>query len=48
MAGPFADKTGGAYLMVAENLDAAQALAFTDPSHTTQSSIVTVHEWNAK
>jgi uncharacterized protein YciI len=48
MAGPFTDKTGGAYLMVAENLEAAQALAFTDPLHTTQSSIVTVHEWNAK
>lgn len=48
MAGPFTDKTGGAYVMVAENLEAAQALAFTDPLHTTQSSIVTVHEWIAK
>ena len=48
MSGPFTDKTGGAYLIRAENFDAAKALAFTDPVHTTKSSVVTVYEWDAK
>jgi uncharacterized protein YciI len=47
LAGPFTDKSGGAYLIKAESLAAAQALAFADPLHTTRSSVVTVHEWNA-
>lgn len=47
LAGPFADKSGGAYLIKAESLAAAEALAFADPLHTTRSSIVTVYEWNA-
>ena len=34
-------------LVKAENLAAAQALAFADPLHTSGSSIVTVYEWNA-
>lgn len=48
MAGPFTDKSGGAYLIKAASLEEAQALAFSDPVHTTSSSIVTVYEWNAK
>lgn len=48
MSGPFTDKTGGAYLIRAENFDEAKALAFTDPMHITKSSVVTVYEWNAK
>jgi len=48
LAGPFTDKSGGAYVIKASNLDEARALAFNDPVHTTKSSIVTVHEWNAK
>jgi uncharacterized protein YciI len=48
LAGPFADKTGGAYLIKAASLDEARALAFSDPVHMTKSSIVTVYEWNAK
>ncbi|WP_018151797.1 YciI family protein [Leeia oryzae] len=48
LAGPFTDKTGGAYLMHAENLEEAHAIAMTDPLHITQSSVVTVHEWDAK
>jgi uncharacterized protein YciI len=48
MAGPFTDKTGGAYLLRADNLEAAQTIALTDPLSTSKSSIVTVHEWNAK
>jgi uncharacterized protein YciI len=48
LAGPFTDKSGGAYLIKAANLDEARALAFSDPVHTTNSSVVTVYEWNAK
>jgi uncharacterized protein len=48
LAGPFTDKSGGAYLIKAANLDEARALAFSDPVHTTHSSVVTVYEWNAK
>ncbi|MFZ3084343.1 MAG: YciI family protein [Rhodoferax ferrireducens] len=48
LAGPFTDKSGGAYLIKAANLDEAKALAFSDPVHTSKSSIVTVYEWNAK
>lgn len=48
LAGPFTDKTGGAYLIKAASLDEARALAFRDPVHMTKSSIVTVYEWNAE
>lgn len=48
LAGPFTDKSGGAYLIKAANLDEARSLAFSDPVHTTNSSVVTVYEWNAK
>ncbi len=48
LAGPFTDKSGGAYLIRAENMEAAEAIAFSDPVHTSKSSIVTVYEWDAK
>lgn len=48
LAGPFTDKSGGAYLIKATNREEAEALAFSDPVHTSGSSIVTVYEWNAK
>ncbi len=48
LAGPFTDKSGGAYLIRAASLEEAKALAFSDPVHTSKSSIVTVYEWNAK
>lgn len=48
LAGPFTDKMGGAYVIKAANFDEARTLAFSDPVHTTKSSIVTVYEWNAK
>jgi len=48
LAGPFTDKSGGAYLIKAANLDEAKALAFSDPVHTTNSSVVSVYEWNTK
>lgn len=44
--GPFTDQSGGAYLVRAESLQDAQALAFADPVHLTGSSEVTVREWN--
>lgn len=47
MSGPFTDKTGGAYLLRAANLEEAQQLAFTDPLYTTKSSDIMVYEWNA-
>ncbi|PCI57676.1 MAG: hypothetical protein COB34_06205 [Methylophilaceae bacterium] len=46
MSGPFTDKTGGAYLIKAANIEDANAIAFTDPLHTTKSSIVSVCEWS--
>jgi uncharacterized protein YciI len=48
LAGPFSDKSGGAYVLKADTLEEAQALAFDDPVHITGSSAVTVYEWNAK
>ncbi|AIY43732.1 hypothetical protein LT85_4574 [Collimonas arenae] len=47
LAGPFADKSGGAYLIKAASLEEARNLAFADPVHLTGSSVVTVYEWNA-
>lgn len=48
LAGPFTDRSGGAYLLKAANLEEARALAHGDPLHTNESSIVTVYEWDAK
>jgi len=48
LAGPFTDKSGGAYIVKAANLEEARALACSDPVHTTQSSVVTIYEWDAK
>ncbi len=43
--GPFTDESGGAYLLKAESLAQAQAVASTDPVHTCGSSRVSVREW---
>lgn len=48
LAGGFTDKTGGAYVVLADNPDEASAIAFADPIHISNSSFVSVHEWNAK
>ncbi|MHB8252525.1 MAG: YciI family protein [Acidiferrobacter sp.] len=48
LAGPFTDQSGGAYILKAANREEAQALAFTDPIHTSDSSVVTVYEWRAQ
>jgi uncharacterized protein YciI len=47
LAGPFTDKSGGAYIISAKDLETAQAIAFNDPVHTSGSSKVSVYEWNA-
>ncbi len=45
-AGGFSDKSGGAYTFKAESFAQAQALVDTDPLHTTNSSLITLYEWN--
>ena len=45
-SGPFTDKSGGAYLIRAESLEDARAIAFADPVHLTGASEITVREWN--
>ncbi|MBF6209514.1 hypothetical protein IU433_05905 [Nocardia puris] len=44
-SGRFTDGTGGAYVVLAEDLESARALAFADPLHTTGASELTVYEW---
>ena len=46
-AGPFTDRTGGAYVIQADNLESARASAEQDPLHIHDCSEVTVREWNA-
>ncbi|MBF6435804.1 YciI family protein [Nocardia cyriacigeorgica] len=43
--GRFTDGTGGAYIVLADSLDQAREIVFTDPVHTTGASEVTVYEW---
>ncbi|WP_218021571.1 YciI family protein [Nocardia acidivorans] len=43
--GKFTDNSGGAYVILAESLDAAWDLIHTDPIHTTGASELTVYEW---
>ncbi|MCX4091194.1 YciI family protein [Nocardia sp. alder85J] len=43
--GRFTDGTGGAYVILAENLDAARELVATDPIHTSGASELVVFEW---
>ena len=47
LAGPFPDKSGGAYVLRAASLQDAQALAFADPLHVGGASEVSVREWTA-
>jgi uncharacterized protein YciI len=46
-AGPFTDRTGGAYVIRAESLDRASEIARQDPLHLHDCSEVTVREWDA-
>ncbi|WP_245839168.1 YciI family protein [Nocardia donostiensis] len=43
--GRFTDNSGGAYILLADSLDQARDIAFTDPAHTTGASELTVYEW---
>ncbi|NUS37725.1 MAG: hypothetical protein HOQ02_01695 [Lysobacter sp.] len=45
--GPFADRSGGAYVLRADSLEDAQAMAFADPLHASGASDVSVREWSA-
>ncbi|WP_278264229.1 YciI family protein [Nocardia sp. AG03] len=44
-SGKFTDGTGGAYVILADSLDAATAIAHTDPVHTTGASDLMIYEW---
>ncbi|HVU29708.1 MAG TPA: YciI family protein [Sphingomicrobium sp.] len=46
-AGPFTDRTGGAYVIRATSLEEARKLAEQDPLHIRDCSEVTVREWDA-
>ena len=46
-AGPFTDKTGGAYVLTANSLQEAQRLAHQDPLHLQHCSTIKVHEWDS-
>lgn len=47
-AGPFTDRTGGAYVLRAGSLDEAVELARQDPLNVHGCSEVTIREWEAK
>jgi uncharacterized protein YciI len=47
-SGPFADKSGGAYLLRAPDLAQALAIAHRDPAHVSGGWDVTVYEWHAR
>ncbi len=46
-AGPFTDRTGGAYVLRAAGVDEAVRIAEQDPLHVHDCSLVTVHEWDS-
>jgi uncharacterized protein YciI len=46
-AGPFTDRSGGAYVIQADSFEIAQEVAHQDPLHLHNCSEVTVREWNA-
>ena len=48
LSGPYSDKSGGAYLIHAENLDAAMAIVHQDPIHTSGGWEIDVREWDAR
>ena len=47
-AGPFTDRSGGAYVIRAESLERARAIAGEDPLAIHGCSDVTVREWDAR
>jgi uncharacterized protein YciI len=47
-AGPFSDRSGGAYVIRADSIEVARELADGDPLHIHDCSEVTVREWDAR
>ena len=48
LSGPFADKSGGAYLLRADDLTEAQTMAHRDPAHISGGWDITLYEWVAR
>jgi len=46
-AGPFTDRSGGAYILIASSLTEAKCFALKDPLHVQGCSHLEVFEWNA-
>jgi uncharacterized protein YciI len=46
-SGPFGDGSGGAYVLIANTLDEARKLAFSDPLHVQHCSVLEILEWRA-
>ncbi len=47
-AGPFTDRSGGAYVIRADSLERAREIAARDPLAVHDCSEVTVREWDSK
>jgi uncharacterized protein YciI len=48
LSGPFGDRSGGAYLLRADDLAQAQAIVHRDPAHTSGGWDITLYEWVAR
>ncbi|MEO8777700.1 MAG: YciI family protein [Rhodanobacter sp.] len=48
LSGPFGDRSGGAYLLRADDLAQATAVAHQDPACVSGGWQLTVYEWQAK
>ena len=48
MTGGFSDKSGGAYVLNVASLAEALAIAADDPLTASESSTLTVYEWNTR
>lgn len=48
LSGGFSDKSGGAYLLRADDLAEATAIVQRDPAYTSGGWAITVHEWQAR
>ena len=47
LAGPFADRSGGAYLLRADSLAQARAIVAADPLAASGGALIEVREWSA-
>lgn len=47
LSGGFSDKSGGAYVLHADDLAEATAIAHNDPAHVSGGWDITVYEWQA-